>query len=549
MSMYRIGLDVGGTNTDAAILDITASDTPGRCVLAPYKTANTTDITSSIEDSIHAILAESRVEQGRVLSATIGITHFINALVEADSRRLDRVAVVRLCGPFARQIPPFPISLSVYEESWTEGHTISIAGVKCSDIYETTHTIVGLGITSVAIVGIFSPLDHRGLQGKACKQLMTSKAPKFKVVCSHDTSRTRFVERENAMILNATILKTSTQVTRGFRRAMARLGLHYPLFLSQNDGTIIDADTAARISVKIFAYIGSTTIGACARLPSGFPRQAPGFVEVGGVQTAFSMPEVVSIGLGGGSIVQASGGASGGVNVGPGSVGHRIHEEAMVFGGSTVTSTDIVVAMGKACIGDATLVKYLTPNIVNSAHQEIKRMLENATDQMKVSSAPVHVLLVSGEVDSIELPEGHDERAIVVVAQQRAIEETIAKGALRDDVRIVEIIQTSLQDMDNGAMKLQVRAVGSLAIPESRSGILGTGGRRRCNGKGLLKNVSCLSTFSVYGYSLTPCVLSDARGNVSVVMNIDTPTRLEKILRKTATELGLGYAVCAKEEV
>ncbi|KAH8201960.1 hypothetical protein TruAng_003873 [Truncatella angustata] len=545
MSMYRIGLDVGGTNTDAAILDITASDTPGRCVLAPYKTANTTDITSSIEDSIHAILAESRVEQGRVLSATIGITHFINALVEADSRRLDRVAV----------------------------------------IYETTHTIVGLGITSVAIVGIFSPLDHRGLQGKACKQLMTSKAPKFKVVCSHDTSRTRFVERENAMILNATILKTSTQVTRGFRRAMARLGLHYPLFLSQNDGTIIDADTAARISVKIFAYIGSTTIGACARLPSGFPRQAPGFVEVGGVQTAFSMPEVVSIGLGGGSIVQASGGASGGVNVGPGSVGHRIHEEAMVFGGSTVTSTDIVVAMGKACIGDATLVKYLTPNIVNSAHQEIKRMLENATDQMKVSSAPVHVLLVgggsllvtkdldrvekfihrvSGEVDSIELPEGHDERAIVVVAQQRAIEETIAKGALRDDVRIVEIIQTSLQDMDNGAMKLQVRAVGSLAIPESRlwfgakvdlemiaigSGILGTGGRRRCNGKGLLKNVSCLSTFSVYGYSLTPCVLSDARGNVSVVMNIDTPTRLEKILRKTATELGLGYAVCAKEEV
>lgn len=65
---------------------------------------------------------------------------------------------------------------------------------------------------------------------------------------------------------------------------------------------------------------------------------------------------------------------------------------------------------------------------------------------------------------------------------------------------------------------------------------------------------------------MTPCILSDARGNTSVVMvsfhdrhrrltqqtnrnygfqSTDSPTRLEKILRTTAIELGLGCAVCA----
>jgi N-methylhydantoinase A/oxoprolinase/acetone carboxylase beta subunit len=53
----------------------------------------------------------------------------------------------------------------------------------------------------------------------------------------------------------------------------------------------------------IVADVGGTTTDVCALSPSGFPRQASGFVEVAGVRTAFSMPEVVSIGLGGGSKV------------------------------------------------------------------------------------------------------------------------------------------------------------------------------------------------------------------------------------------------------
>jgi N-methylhydantoinase A/oxoprolinase/acetone carboxylase beta subunit len=78
------------------------------------------------------------------------------------------------------------------------------------------------------------------------------------------------------------------------------------------------------------------------RLPSGFPRQAATWVEIGGVRSAFSMPEVVSIGLGGGTKVEEKDGV---VTVGPESVGYRLLTEGLVFGGNTLTTTGRLVSM------------------------------------------------------------------------------------------------------------------------------------------------------------------------------------------------------------
>lgn len=543
MSLYRIGVDVGGTNTDAALLDIRAFNTPGRGVLASHKASTTKDITSGIESAIRAVIRHSKVDQSRVLSVTVGTTHFINALVEADARRLDRVAVVRLCGPFTRQIPPysdFPVGLrgildggAYYLDGGLEIDGREIAPLNHDQIRQTARDIVASGVRSVALVGVFSPLDHEGLHEEACKKIMQEEAPELRIVCSHDIGPTGFLERENATTLNAAILRTGHRVKRGFKRAMARLQLTCPLYLSQNDGTLIDADTAAEYPIKTFASgptnsmtgaaflagidntrpadgeteaqvlvvdIGGTTTDVCALLPSGFPRQAPGFVEVGGVRTAFSMPEVVSIGLGGGSKVQVD--ESDQVTVGPGSVGHCIQQEARIFGGQTLTASDVVVALGKAELGDASLVRDVPQAVVENARKTIKKMLESVVEQMKVSAAPVHVLLVgggallvtedldgvdkciqpihqgaanavgaaiakvSGDVDIVEILEGRDEKAVIDAARQKAIDIAVHKGASRQHVQIVEVNKMPLQYMHNGAIRIQIRAVGQLAIPD-----------------------------------------------------------------------------------
>lgn len=551
--MYRIGVDVGGTNTDAAILDVTALETPGRGVLATCKATTTADITSGIASAIETVLAQSGgAAKADVLSVNIGTTHFVNALVEADARRLGRVAVVRLCGPFTRAIPPFsdfPVGLrrimdggAWYLDGGLEIDGRPIAAPDPDQIRRCVAEVRAAGVGVVALVGVFSMLDHAGEHEDAVRRQMREIDPALDVVCSHDIGPVGFLERENATILNAAILATSRRTVRGFKAAMRRLALDCPLYLSQNDGTLVGADEAAEFPIKTFASgptnsmtgaaflagldkpravpvdkqdeasagepqhqvivvdIGGTTTDVCALLPSGFPRQAPNFVEVGGVRTAFSMPEVMSIGLGGGSKIGTDP-QTGEVTVGPDSVGHFLTEQALIFGGPTLTTSDIAVASGKVQLGDPSKTSGVPSDTVLAAEKRIKQMLESVIEQMKVSAAPVHVLLVGGgsllvtgelsnvakcekpihhdaanavgaaiakvasEVDVIEILEGKDEKAAVKKACQKAVGEAVRKGAAPDDVKIVAIDKVALQYTSNKATRLIVKAVGRLSTP------------------------------------------------------------------------------------
>jgi N-methylhydantoinase A/oxoprolinase/acetone carboxylase beta subunit len=555
--LYRIGCDVGGTNSDAAILDMTALSSPSRGVMATSKSPTTPNITSGIHAAIASVLTASGADRSRVLSVTIGTTHFINALVEADARRLTRVAAVRLCGPFTRQIPPFadfPRGLRRVVDGGAYfldgGLEIDGREIKCLDDAQIADAVCRIrqsGVKAVALVGVFSPLDHAGLHEETVRRNMLEMEPTLDIVCSHGLGGPGLLERENATILNAAILATAKRTVRGFQAAMRQLRLKCPLYISQNDGTLIDAAGAAEYPIKTFMSgptnsmtgaaflagldkpgavsakgdttesqepphqvlivdIGGTTTDVCALLPSGFPRQAPNFVEVGGVRTAFSMPEVVSIGLGGGSKISTDA-VTGEVAVGPDSVGHRLTEEAFVFGGRTLTSSDIVVAAGQAQLGNPELVAggIIPASTLDAAQAKIKKMLESVIDQMKVSAAPVHALLVgggsilapehldgvavcsrpihhdaanavgaaiakvAGEVDIIEILDGRDEKAVVAEASQKAILKAIRQGAAADDVKVVAVEKIPLQYTSNKATRLVIKAVGRLATPDEET--------------------------------------------------------------------------------
>ncbi|KAG9232628.1 hypothetical protein BJ875DRAFT_466290 [Amylocarpus encephaloides] len=545
--MYLIGVDVGGTNTDSALLSLVPKhrNSASRGVIASSKTPTTPDITSGITGAISAVLEKSKVEKSSILSVTIGTTHFVNAVVEADERRLSKVAVVRLCGLSTRQVPPFsdyPIGLKrimagpvYYLDGGLEIDGREILPLNEAQIEETIIEIKTQGITKVALVGVFSPLDHAGIHEERCRELMLKHAPHLDVICSHSIGGVGLLERENATILNASILAVARSTVNGFKRAMKELKLACPLFLTQNDGTLTGADEAVKLPIKTFASgptnsmtgaaflagldkprlagdasttgqvlvvdIGGTTTDICALLPSGFPRQAPNFVEVEGVRTAFSMPDVLSVGLGGGSLINVD--DKGVVSVGPGSVGHHLTTKSLVFGGQIMTSTDIVVAAGKEEIGKVEMAESIPEGTVQGARQAIRKILQRAVEDMKVSSAPVTVLLVgggsivymddlegveyclipphhdsanavgaaiakiSGEVDLIEILEGRDEIAVVKAASESAIVVAIGKGADPADVKIVEIDKIPLQYVSNKATRIRVKAIGRLLAQEA----------------------------------------------------------------------------------
>ena len=187
------------------------------------------------------------------------------------------------------------------------------------------------------------------------------------------------------------------------------------VYLSQNDGTLMTLDNARRYPILTIACgptnsirgasyltcrddaividVGGTT-SDFGVLSHGFPRESGVAVDIGGVRTNFRMPDVISIGLGGGSIVREH--DDGTVTVGPDSVGYQITEKALCFGGDVVTATDIADRLGKANVGDPSLTASISQEVADKAYAAMREMVEDAIDSMKISSDPIDAILVGG---------------------------------------------------------------------------------------------------------------------------------------------------------
>lgn len=528
---------MGGTNTDTVAIDTTRQQDPLRGVLAHFKTPTTPDVTGGIKTAVEEILKRSSLPSSDIASVTVGTTHFINAVIEQDARRLRRVAVIRLSKSFLREVPPFsewPVGLASiiqgyvgYCDGGLHIDGSEEASIVESQVVERCGEIKKLGLTAVVVVGAFSPIDEVFGQENKVKDIVHRELPGADVVVSHEVANIGLLERENASILNASILRYAKRTVKSFRRAMKALNLTCPLFLTQNDGTLLDSAAAANIPIRTFssgatnsmrgaAYlsghasgsaivvdIGGTTSDVGVLLPSGLPRQASAYVTVAGVRVNYSMPQLHSIGLGGGSIVR---GESGSVTVGPDSVSHYLTRDAMVFGGKTTTTSDVAVATGKVEMGDKQAVASLDASLLDQAQERIKSLLEGAVDAIKTSPDPMPVLLVGGGAvlapdalfgaSELERPPFHDvanavgaaiskaggvvdviqsladqtSQQAVEHAKKMAIQRAVDAGALADTVAVAEIDSLPVAYMAN-QLRTIVKAVGELDINMRPSGL------------------------------------------------------------------------------
>ncbi|MFD0540731.1 ROK family protein [Actinomadura luteofluorescens] len=94
----RIGVDVGGTNTDAVVLSAKGE------VLARTKQATSADVSSGLHTALTAVLDQLGDDVRRVGRVMLGTTHATNAILER--RGLGKVAAIRLGGPATTSVPP-----------------------------------------------------------------------------------------------------------------------------------------------------------------------------------------------------------------------------------------------------------------------------------------------------------------------------------------------------------------------------------------------------------------------------------------------------------
>ncbi|HEX5166461.1 MAG TPA: hydantoinase/oxoprolinase family protein [Thermomicrobiales bacterium] len=511
----RIGIDVGGTNTDAVLMD-------GLAVVAKIKTPTTADVTGGITAALRAVLADSGVATGAIRAVMIGTTHFTNAVVER--RRLQPAAAVRLGLPATQALPPmtdWPAELrDAIGNHWFlvhGGHEFDgreISPLDEDEIRGVAAQIAGRGVKAVAVSSVFSPVND--VMERRAAEIIADVIPDATITCSVEIGRIGLLERENATILNACLRGLATTTIAAFRQAIRELEIHAPLYLTQNDGTLMSAEFAERYPVLTFASgptnsmrgaallcgladaivvdIGGTTsdVGA---LVHGFPREASIVVEVGGVRTNFRMPDVHSFGLGGGSLISDDP-----LAIGPQSVGYRLTEDALVFGGETLTATDIAVAAGIAGIGDAARVAGLDSDLVSRALDRIHAMTEEGIDRMKLAAGDVPVVIVgggsvlisrslagasqiikpdhfeaanavgaaiaqiSGEVDRVFSLAEMSRAAALDAAKAEATSRAAAAGADAATVDIVEVEDVPLAYLPGNATRIRVKAVGDLAM-------------------------------------------------------------------------------------
>jgi len=526
----RIGIDVGGTNTDAVLL---AED---RTILASVKRPTTPDVESGVRAALEAVLEGQ--DRSAVRLAMLGTTQCTNAVVER--RGLRRVAVLRLGAPATTAVPPladWPADLRdvVLADARVigGGHHFDGREIAPLDVEAVRRAATDWradGVEAVAVAGVFSPAntEHEDRAAALLREVLD-----VPVSVSHEIGSIGLLERENATVMNAALTGVAERATRGFQQALAGAGLDATPYLSQNDGTLMTLAQTAEYPVLTVASgptnslrggallsgrtdavvidVGGTTADLGA-LSQGFPRESGVAVEVGGVVTNFRMPDLVSVGLGGGTVVRAGGNGRGtGVRLGPDSVGHDITRRALCFGGDTLTLTDVAVAGGLPLGDRAAVAAAVDAELAGAVRDAARDLLAGALDRMRTSSEPVTVVAVgggsflvpddlagalevlrpahhevanavgaaiaevSGEVDRIFRLDGTDRASVLAGARDEARQRAVDAGADADRVRDLDLEEIQLAYLPGDAVRVRARAAGplagtDLAVAERRRG-------------------------------------------------------------------------------
>lgn len=513
-SSLTIGVDVGGTNTDAALLS-------GQTLLGSCKVPTTEDVTTGVRNAVAAVIDQTSTNPAEVAAVMVGTTHFLNALLER--KKLSRTGVLRLCGPTSRSLPPmvdWPDDLracvdggSEYCDGGVNFDGSVITALNESEIRQHCAQWREDDVSAIAVSGVFSLVDPQCELDAA--HIISDEMPGATVCLSHQIGQNGLLQRESATILNASLQTLGKTTVLAFEKAFSDLDLNANLYLTQNDGTLMSADYAMRFPVQTIASgptnsmrgaafltglqnavvvdIGGTTtdIGI---IVNGFSRTKSEGATIAGVSTNFRVPDVLSLPLGGGSVVQTDGN----LRIGPESVGYRLGSEARCFGGDTLTATDLVVAQGRAQLGDGARVAELDADLLTESQELINEQIADVIDRMKPSSDAIPAIFVGGGsilvqgtlagVSEVIRPEhfgaanaigaaiaqisGETDRIVSLetTTRERALDATIEEAKLRataagaepDSLEIADISKTPLAYLPGRAVRIMVKVVGDL---------------------------------------------------------------------------------------
>jgi N-methylhydantoinase A len=375
-----LGVDVGGTFTDAVLLD-------GGEVHAAKVPTTPGDESDGVMAAIAAVLERAGAEPGQVEVFAHGMTVATNALLtESGARtaliatsgfgdlleigRQDRPELYRLCAPK-------PASLVERELRFEADERIGPAGVveplSEGEPARLAELLEGSGAEAVAICLLFSYLDPAHERRIAAH--LRERLPDLHVSVSHEVlPRFREYERCSTTAIDAYLSPLLARYLGRLEEATAAAGLPQPLVM-QSSGGVAPAEEAARAGAwSVLSGPAGGAVGAGLLARASGDGNALGFdmggtscdvcvVEDGAVRRTDSrsiggrviqlpMVDVHTVGAGGGSIGWRD--AGGALRVGPRSAGADPGPACYGHGGEEPTVTDANLLLGHLA-GDSRL--------------------------------------------------------------------------------------------------------------------------------------------------------------------------------------------------
>jgi len=500
---YSIGIDIGGTHTDAVLVDSQNK------IVAATKT----ETTPSLEQGVKTVIAEllQQVDSSAITGIFVGTTHATNAILER--RDLFRVGLIRIAGHRPESLRPCFEWTKEMRDTVLVGYETVDGGFECDgrsitpfcqkQAAEAAERLIAKGAESIAIVGVFSPIS--GDQEKECAEAIVN----IPISLSHEIGGVGFIERENATILNAALKQPMEKGFRNLEKARDALGLSCPLYVTQNDGSLIDLQQAiayplltvsagptnsfigacqlAKVKDAIVIDIGgtSTDIGL---IRNGYPQRSISNAQIGGVSLNFRMPDVLALALGGGSYIQEK-------KIGPRSAGSRLMQEAKVFGGASLTMTDVAYKAGCLDLPQGNFDRIgISQSFTHEVMQKATEMIQSGICVMRGNRKDLPVIVVGGgagiasyDGTEVVIPDFaavanaygaalaevaatvetvvslEDREKTLDRLKQQALQEALQKGA--KDPRVVDLKVVPYHYMPNQLARVIVTASGVWAKP------------------------------------------------------------------------------------
>ena len=331
---YFLGVDTGGTYTDAVIVDEAANR-----VIGSAKSLTTRgDLSLGIGRAVDAALAQSGVGAAQVAMVSLSTTLATNALVEGQG---GRVALVFIGfddadlerGGLSQALGGDPVIRLVggHEHSGTEAAPLDLPTLE-AEAARLAPEVMGFAVAA--------RFATRNPAHEVAARAAIRRATGRPVTCSHELSAgLNGPKRALTAVLNARLIGMIDRLVQACEGHLAAIGIAAPLMVVRGDGalisaamvrerpieTILSGPAASIVGARwltgapdaLVSDIGGTTTDV-ALLRDGLPEIDPEGARVGGFRTMVEAVAMRTTGLGGDSEVHLiTAGLEGGLRLGP----------------------------------------------------------------------------------------------------------------------------------------------------------------------------------------------------------------------------------------